>query len=54
MDRAEAATLRPFASALLLSYSPKCLEGEFCELRFEGVLGSWRGALEGSIMSLAG
>jgi hypothetical protein len=26
MDRAEAATLRPFASALLLSYSPKCVE----------------------------
>src|SRR5215203_5414261 len=29
MDRAEAATLRPFASALLLSYSPKCVEKLF-------------------------
>jgi hypothetical protein len=24
------------------AYSPKCLEGEFCELRHYGVLRSWR------------
>jgi hypothetical protein len=25
---------------LTLAYSPKCVEGEFCELRLYGILGS--------------
>ena len=35
-------------------YSAECVEEEFCELRTNGVLGSWRGVPEGSIMHRAG
>jgi hypothetical protein len=30
----------PGSSGLLLAYSPECVEGKFCILRLEGVLGS--------------
>jgi hypothetical protein len=30
------------SSAIVASYSPECVEGEFREVRPEGVLGSWK------------
>src|SRR5215208_2262295 len=48
----EGARVRRLAAPSSCTYSPECVEGEFCELRVDGVLRSSHQVLGGGIMPM--